>query len=52
MPTQEWSRQWTDQDLYAKYALSASEIAFIEKIVRPMDLTSGASDDAFSDDDE
>ena len=52
VPTQEWSRQWTDKDLYAKYALSASEIAFIEKIVRPMDLTNGTSDEAVYDDDE
>ncbi len=52
VPTQEWSRQWTDNYLYKKYALSASEIAFIEKIVRPMDLTSDASDEAASNDDE
>ncbi len=26
--------------LYAKYGISASEIEFIEKVVRPMDLTS------------
>jgi site-specific DNA-methyltransferase (adenine-specific) len=36
VPTQSWTRRWTDKDLYAKYALSASEIAFIESIVRPM----------------
>lgn len=52
VPTQEWTRQWTDKDLYAKYALSASEIAFIEKIVRPMDLTGDTCDEAVSDDDE
>lgn len=39
VPTQEWTRQWTDEDLYVKYGISASEIAFIEKIVRPMDLS-------------
>jgi hypothetical protein len=44
VPTQKWSRRWTDKDLYAKYGLSASEIAFIETVVRPMDL-SGASED-------
>lgn len=44
VPTQEWTRRWTDDDLYAKYGISASEIAFIEKIVRPMDL-SGTSED-------
>lgn len=37
VPTQEWSKQWTDTDLYEKYGLTKSEIAFIEKIVRPMD---------------
>jgi site-specific DNA-methyltransferase (adenine-specific) len=36
VPIQNWTRRWTDADLYAKYALSASEITFIEKIVRPM----------------
>ncbi len=38
VPSQEWTRRWTDEDLYAKYDLSASEIAFIEKFVRPMEL--------------
>ena len=45
VPTQEWTRRWTDEDLYAKYGISASEIAFIEKVVRPMDLN-GAGEDA------
>ena len=36
VPIQNWNRKWTDKDLYAKYALSESEITFIEKIVRPM----------------
>jgi site-specific DNA-methyltransferase (adenine-specific) len=40
VPTQDWTKQWADADLYAKYSLSAEEIAFIEKIVRPMDLSS------------
>jgi site-specific DNA-methyltransferase (adenine-specific) len=42
VPTQEWTRKWTDEDLYAKYGISASEIAFIEKVVRPMDLSGDA----------
>ena len=45
VPTQEWTKQWTDEDLYAKYGISASEIAFIEKIVRPMDLDSNVFDE-------
>ena len=52
VPSQKWTRQWTDEDLYAKYALTGSEIAFIEKIVRPMDLSGDASDETVSDDDE
>lgn len=38
VPTQEWIRPWTDEDLYKKYGLDNEEISFIEKIVRPMDL--------------
>ncbi|HHY54622.1 MAG TPA: restriction endonuclease [Chloroflexi bacterium] len=50
VPTQDWTKLWTDEDLYAKYGISASEIAFIEKVVRPMDLTS--DDVEVGDDDE
>mgnify|MGYP000131124444 CR=1 FL=1 len=52
VPTQAWTKQWTDSDLYTKYGLSESEIAFIEKIVRPMDVTGGATDEVISDVDE
>lgn len=45
VPTQEWNRIWTDEDLYAKYGITDSEIAFIEKVVRPMDLTDAISED-------
>lgn len=38
VPTQDWNRRWTDDDLYLKYGLSDKEIAFIEKVVRPMEL--------------
>ncbi len=38
VPTQEWTKVWTDEDLYAKYDISDSEIAFIEKLVRPMEF--------------
>ena len=40
VPTQDWTKRWTDEDLYAKYGISASEIEFIEKVVRPMELIS------------
>jgi hypothetical protein len=36
VPTQDWTKIWTDEDLYAKYGLSNNEIAFIETVVRPM----------------
>lgn len=37
VPTQDWTQAWTDEALYAKYGLTDDEIAFVEKIVRPMD---------------
>jgi site-specific DNA-methyltransferase (adenine-specific) len=39
VPKQDWSRPWTDADLYAMYGITQPEIDFIEKVVRPMDLT-------------
>ena len=36
VPAQDWTRAWTDADLYTRYGLTADEIAFVEKIVRPM----------------
>ena len=38
VPTQKWNRKWTDADLYKKYGISNEEIAFIESVVRPMEL--------------
>jgi hypothetical protein len=40
VPVQDWTRIWTDAALYAHYGLSDDEIAFVEKIVRPMGLES------------
>ena len=37
-PLQNFSEPWTDEKLYAKYDLTEGEIAFIESMVRPMDL--------------
>jgi site-specific DNA-methyltransferase (adenine-specific) len=45
VPTQKWNKRWTDKDLYTKYSISASEVAFIENVVRPMDLSGGAPDE-------
>lgn len=38
VPTQDWTRLWTDDDLYEKYGITDDEIAFINKVVRPMDV--------------
>lgn len=43
VPTQDWSRRWTDNDLYERYGITDEEIEFIETVVRPMEL-SGAAD--------
>ena len=37
VPIQDFTQSWTDEKLYAKYGLTEAEIAFIEKMVRPMD---------------
>ena len=50
VPTQDWTKRWTDEDLYARYGISPSEIEFIEKLVRPMDLTSDLLGDVTVDD--
>jgi site-specific DNA-methyltransferase (adenine-specific) len=39
VPIQDFSEPWTDDKLYAKYELSEDEIAFIESMIRPMDLS-------------
>lgn len=38
VPKQDFSKPWTDTELYAKYGLTTEEITFIEKMVRPMEL--------------
>jgi site-specific DNA-methyltransferase (adenine-specific) len=38
VPAQDFEEQWTDEKLYKKYDLSKDEIAFIESMVRPMEL--------------
>lgn len=36
-PLQEFSKTWTDAELYAKYGLTHEEIAFIEATIKPME---------------
>lgn len=38
VPIQDFSEKWTDEKLYAKYKLTKDEIAFIESMIRPMEL--------------
>lgn len=38
VPTQDFSKPWTDEVLYEKYGLNDDEIAFIESMIRPMEL--------------
>lgn len=37
VPLQDFSRPWTDSDLYAKYNLTDDEIAYIEQLIKPME---------------
>ena len=41
VPIQDFSEPWTDEKLYAKYELTEDEIAFIESMIRPMELNGG-----------
>ena len=37
VPLQDFSKPWTDADLYTKYGLTDEEIAFIESMIKPME---------------
>lgn len=37
VPIQDFSKSWTDAELYAKYGLTDKEIAFIESMIKPME---------------
>jgi len=43
VPMQDFSRPWTDEELYAKYGLTKDEIDFIESMIKPMEA--GGDDD-------
>ncbi len=45
VPLQNFSETWSDEKLYKKYGLTDDEIAFIESMIRPMDLTENAEVD-------
>lgn len=44
VPQQDFSKPWTDEELYAQYDITDDEVKFIDSMIRPMDLE-GDSDD-------
>ena len=45
VPLQDFSRAWSDKELYAKYGLTNEEITYIESVIKPMDLSSDSDDE-------
>ncbi len=43
VPMQDFNEEWTDEKLYKKYGLDTDEIAFIESMIRPMELNNDES---------
>lgn len=41
VPMQDFSKPWTDKELYEKYNLAEEEINFIESMIKPMELDNG-----------
>jgi site-specific DNA-methyltransferase (adenine-specific) len=37
VPPQDFSKSWTDVELYSKYDLTDAEVSFIESIIKPME---------------
>ena len=37
VPIQDFSKKWTDEELFKKYSLTDDEIQIIEKMIKPMD---------------
>lgn len=40
VPRQDWTQRWTDELLFEKYGITEEEQAFIDKVVRPMEISS------------
>lgn len=36
VPVQDWSKSWSDSDLYKKYNLTKEEVGYIESLIKPM----------------
>jgi hypothetical protein len=45
IPIQDFSEAWTDEKLYSKYGLTEEEIAFIESMIRPMELNGDSNEE-------
>lgn len=45
VPMQDFNEPWTDEKLYKKYGLTEEEIAFIESMIRPMELAQNGESD-------
>lgn len=39
VPQQDWTREYTDEELYARYSITSEEAAFIDRLIRPMELS-------------
>ena len=37
VPLQNFTRAWTDEELYEKYGLSDAEVHFIDELIKPFD---------------
>ena len=37
VPNQDFTEEWTDKKLYAKYKLTDEEVNFIESLIRPIE---------------
>jgi len=44
VPILQMNETWTDEKLYAKYGLTSEEIAFIESMIRPMEISKNGSE--------
>ncbi|WP_323842107.1 MULTISPECIES: Eco57I restriction-modification methylase domain-containing protein [unclassified Moraxella] len=41
IPTQDFSKSWTDEELFAKYGFNNDDIRYIQEMIRPMDNDTG-----------
>ena len=38
VPSQDFTRKWTDEELYAKYGITDEEVVFIDSMIKPLEL--------------